>query len=211
MTVLYPGAKRLRDALVVSVAAFCTHLGMAQELATTEAGRKVRLHSNGTWEEVSAAPAQAATPLAPSAGTIEKLALRVPGYVFSFDRSKWEKTNEEPGRIMFRHKDGDGYGMLIVERIGMPLDRMPEIALQMARRAAPDAAIISQEMRTVNGRTMLLLRMKATLQGIPFSYLNQYYSGKTGNVQVLTFSGEQLFGEYAKEFETFQSGLVVGD
>ena len=33
MTVLYPGAKRLRDALVVSVAAFCTHLGMAQELA----------------------------------------------------------------------------------------------------------------------------------------------------------------------------------
>lgn len=211
MTVLYPGAKRLRDALVVSVAAFCTHLGMAQELATTEAGRKVRLHSNGTWEEVSAAPAQAAMPLVPSAGTVEKLALRVPGYVFSFDRSKWEKTNEEPGRIMFRHKNGDGYGMITVERMGVPLNKMPEIALQMARKAAPDASITSQETRTVNGRTMLVLRMKATLQGIPFSYLNQYYSGKTGTVQVLTFTGEHLYGEYAQEFETFLAGLTISD
>lgn len=211
MKTFFSNANVLRNTFAIFAAVFFAQQSIAQELATTEAGRRVRLNPNGTWENVSVQPMQPVTEGVRSVSATEKYALRVTGYNFFFDPTKWEKSTDEPGRAMFHHRGGDGYAMILVERISIPLDRLPEIALQLARKAAPDAAITGQEQRTVNGRKMLALRMKATVQGIPYSYLNQYYSGKAGTVQILTFTGEHLFGEYAQEFESFLTGLDVGD
>jgi hypothetical protein len=80
----------------------------------------------------------------------------------------------------------DGYAMIIAERIEIPLGEIRQIALQNAREAAPDAKIIEEGRRRVNGADVLLLRMEGKASGIAFTYLGYYYGGPAGTVQVVT-------------------------
>ena len=55
-----------------------------------------------------------------------------------YDPKKWkQKESKEPGHFLFDHAKGDRYAMVIAERISVPTDSLPDIALSNAREADP--------------------------------------------------------------------------
>jgi hypothetical protein len=44
---------------------------------------------------------------------------------------------------------------------------------------------------------------------VPFTYLGYYYGGPKATIQVVTYTGRNLFGEYRKDFEELLNGLQV--
>ena len=105
--------------------------------------------------------------------------------------------------------DGDGYAIVIAERLQMPLEGLRDLALNNARNAAPDAQIVSQETRRVNGRDVMVLQIRGTLQAIRFVYLGYYYAGPEGTIQLLTYTAANLFDEYKPQFEQLLDGLTI--
>jgi hypothetical protein len=128
----------------------------------------------------------------------------------SFNPTKWKETKSaEAGRRTFSHANGDGYAMIISERIQVPIDRLRDIAVANAREESPDVKVVEEQRRRVNGTDMLMLRLEGTANGVPFTYLGYYYGGPAGTIQVITYTGQNLFNEYRKDFEEFLNGFRV--
>jgi len=129
----------------------------------------------------------------------------------SFDPNKWKETgsSRERSKREFDHINGDGYAMVIVERIQIPTDKLREIALSNAREIASDVKVVEEQRRRVNGTDLLLLRTEGHIEGIAFTYLGYYYGGLAGTIQVITYTGQNLFDEFRKDFEDFLNGLRV--
>ena len=125
-----------------------------------------------------------------------------------YDPGKWKETKStDAGRRNFSHSNGDGYASIISERIEIPVEKLRDIALSNARQAAPDVRIVEETKRRVNGTDVTLLRMEGTTTGIKFTYLGYYYGGTVGTIQVITWTGQNIFPEYRRDFEEFLNGF----
>lgn len=179
--------------------------------ATTEDGRKVLLFPDGRWryEPAPAPPAGARKVHARGIAATERVDLLRGAMALFIDPGKWKQTpSEDPTKISFRHASGEAYGMVVAERLAIPLPRLKEIAIRNARDAAPDVKVTFEEPRRVNDVDVLAMQMEGSIQGIPFTYYGYYFSGPQGSVQLLTYTGSNLFAEYKREFEAFLDGLT---
>jgi len=178
--------------------------------ATTEDGRKVLLYPDGRWKyEPAPAIAGRGRAHARATGATERIDLLRGGMTLFIDPGKWRQTpSEDPTKLSFRHATGEAYGMVVAERLAIPLSRLKEIAVSNARDAAPDVKVTFEEPRRVNDVDVLAMQMEGTIQGIPFTYYGYYFSGPQGSVQLLTYTGSNLFAEYKPEFEDFLNGLT---
>lgn len=185
---------------------------LAQEKAMTESGKKILLYPDGTWKPAQVSGEASIKPGAYSrpASSTAKAEINRGKYVIYYNPKKWKpKGDEEGGRSTFNYIGGDGGAVIIAERLQIPLESLKAIALENAKEAAPDAAISFEEMRNVNGKEVLALQMKATMKSIPFQYYGYYYSDKNGAIQVLTYTGQNLFDEYKKDLEDFLNGFMA--
>jgi hypothetical protein len=124
------------------------------------------------------------------------------------DGVAWSETKaDEPGNLNFRHSSGDLYAMVISERITVPTDTLKGVAIANAKKVSPDIKIVEEERRSVNGVDVLMLRLEGTANGVPFVYLGYYYGGAAGTVQVVTYTGQNLFSEYRRKMEDFLNGF----
>ena len=181
----------------------------AQVPATTADGRAVMLYENGTWKYAAAVDSAASARSAASTSKIDILHGKAALY---YDPAKWTETpSDEPGRTTLTHVNGDGLAMIIAERLSMPLETLHRIVLDNARKASPDVHVVSERQVMIGGRSMLEMEFSGTMQGIPFTYLGRYYTGKAGSIQVLTFTGTSLFSEYEPDFREILSGFEVTD
>lgn len=205
-------AKHVSVLIVLLVAAVFQGQAWSQDLrAKTEDGRQVVLKSDGTW--MFADTNQAAEP----AGGYRKSenaknVYNVKGgkVSFFFDATKWiQKKSDEPNKIGFEYHEGDIYGMLIAERIAIPIGTLRELAIKNARAAAPDIRVVQEENRIVNGVNVLCMQMDGTIENIKFTYYGYYYSGKFGSIQLLTYTSQNLFQEYLPQMTEFLNGLEV--
>src|SRR5262245_45240963 len=128
------------------------------------------------------------------------------------DPQKWKQdsSEEDPIKITFNHKTGDAYAMVISERIGVPMDSLKNVAVENAKKVAPDAKIASEEKRVVNGKELLCLKLTGTVQGIAFTYYGYFYGGSEGTLQVLTYTASNLFDEFKPDFDDFLNGTQIG-
>jgi hypothetical protein len=134
----------------------------------------------------------------------------IKGSTLAYDPAKWTLLpSDKPGRRQLTHREGDGYALIFAERLQMPMAALKNIVLQNARTAAPDAKVVREEQRTVNGVTVTCLEMTGTTQGIPFRYFGYYYAGKSGTIQVITYTGDSLFPEYRADFEDLLNGFTA--
>jgi hypothetical protein len=180
--------------------------------ATTESGKPVILYSDGTWKyaEQEKPPMSQGQGFSRSVEATEKVEFAGGKYAIFFNPGKWKLgRSEETGRLSWIHRNGDGYVMVISERIPIPLENLRKIALNNAKEAAPNVKITFEQKRQVNSREVLCLQMKGTIQGIDFVYFGYYYSGTGGTVQLLTYTAESLFEEYRNDFEEFLNGFEV--
>ena len=179
--------------------------------ARTDSGKEVILSPDGTWKyapEPSAASSYTANK--PQGATTLFKSTRA-GFGIWYDNTKWiiESPAEDQGRIQFRLKQGDAIALAIIEGLNIPLPALKKIALDNARKAAPDFRLLSEETRTVNQRQVLCMKFDGTIKEIPFRYYAYYYSGKNGSIQLLTLTGRDLFTKYEQDLSDFLNGLEI--
>lgn len=202
-------------ALLLLLSAVSPAVSQTPIKARTESGKEVILSPDGTWKYVTEPEAHSR----PSSGMTRPASARTEfkakhgGFSVWYDDTKWIKSpgEDEEGRIEFKLKRGDGYAIAIVEELGIPIATLKELALENAQSAAPDTKIVFEEMRTVNGKQVLCMRMDGSVKGIPFRYFGYYYGGKQGSIQLLTFTGTQIFAKYEQDFVEFLNGLEINE
>jgi hypothetical protein len=179
--------------------------------AKSEAGKDVILYPDGTWKYVPV-PSEIPSTLHNKPSSATKLFKPSRGnFGIWYDETKWrDKAGADPDeKLRFVFIGGDAYVMVLVEEIPIPLDSLKNAALVNARVAAPDAKIVKEEMRTVNGKPVLSMIIQGTVQQIPFTYYGYYYGGKDGAIQVVGFTGQNIFAKYEAEFTKLLDGLEI--
>lgn len=99
--------------------------------------------------------------------------------------------------------------MIIAERMGIPLENLKKIALDNAKNAAPDAKIVKEEMKKVNGKDILFMQLQGTIDEIPFVYYSYYYTDSKLSLQFITYTSQDLLDEYKDDFQELLDGLVI--
>ncbi len=181
--------------------------------ATTQDGRTVMLHSDGTWELLSKnAPADNKVKTPPRA--TKKVSDPKGILELWYIPAKWIVLNK-PERLSpdasfaLIHKTKDAYAIGIVERISMPLKTLKNIAIDNAKNVAPDAKVVLDEERQINGVNASIMDIEGTIDGIPFRYHSYYWTGKEGSIQVITYTAQNLFEEYHDDFDDLLNGIVL--
>jgi hypothetical protein len=187
----------------------------AQTSAVTSTGEEVLLYNDGTWKYVnkkSTEDAEIKTNSIKFSKDKEATFLvksNITNVGIYLNPKNWSfKKAKDAGEYEFQLKEKEGYALLLAERIEIPLESLKSIALTNAQKAAPDAEIVKEEYRMVNGIKVLCLQMDGTIQGIRFSYFGYYYSSDKGTVQLLTYTSKSLFKDYQADLETFLNGFV---
>jgi hypothetical protein len=188
----------------------------AQERAVTETGEEVVLYADGTWNYLDSESEVKEIPVNKKAFKKSKNASfllkssRV-NLGFWLDPKKWsfkKAANNEDAEYELQLRDGDLYGMIITEKVEVPLEALKEIAIENGRAVAPDLKIVKEEYRTVNGTKVLLIQMNGTTQGIKFSYFGYYYSNSNGTIQFVTYTSQNLLDTYENDCEELLNGIV---
>ncbi|MEH0167034.1 hypothetical protein ABT392_09210 [Paucibacter sp. JuS9] len=191
----------------------------ADQYAVTDNGKVVLLSDDGTWKyasgeadksksiefnKITFAKANNQSFLLKS--TKNKAAAWI-------DPKKWtfRKTegNTEASEYKFKHKEADVYGMLITEQIEIGLENLAQLALENAKKFAPNARIVSQEYRMVNGIKVIRMRIDASAQGANFTYVGHYMSDKSGSTQFMVYTSTNLIDRNLAEIDEFLNGFSV--
>ncbi len=187
--------------------------------AKTQDGRTVILNANGTWKFL-----KTGTPVAPEAP--KDNSVNAPQHATQkvsdtrglvelwYIPDKWtaypkpERLSPDASFALI-HKTKDAYALGIIERISMPLKTLKKIAVDNAKNVAPDAEVVLDEERQINGNTASIMGITGTIDGIPFRYHSYYWTGEKGSVQVITYTSQNLFAEYHADFNDLLSGIVL--
>ncbi|MGD1889756.1 MAG: hypothetical protein ACFB15_04015 [Cyclobacteriaceae bacterium] len=130
---------------------------------------------------------------------------------FWIDPKEWSftKAKDNPdAEYELSRKNEDLLAMILTEKIEIPLKTLKTIAVDNAKAFAPDATIIKEEYRTVNGLKVLMLQINGSMQGIKFSYYGYYFTSSNGTVQFITYTAQNLLDEYVEDCEKLLNGLV---
>lgn len=190
----------------------------SQIRAITETGDEVVLNDDGTWVYVNGdetdndeIPENPKTfEKDPKSSFLIKSNKTDVGFWINPKRWKFKKAESNPdAEYELEYKDGDLYGMIITEKIEVPILGLRKIALDNARAIAPDLKLVKEEFRNVNGSRVLLLQMNGTMQGIKFSYYGYYFSNTSGTVQFITYTSQNLIEDLKDDAELLLNGFVV--
>ena len=144
------------------------------------------------------------------AGSFSTLNLLQNRMAVRYDSSEWNmQASSEPGVYQLQHSTGDLYVRVIEERIQLPLEVMPEVALANAREVDPNVTAIRQGSRVVNGVRMLFMEYEAIVGRVPFVFVAHFFSDTSGTVQIIAWTGRNLLAEYRDTIERFVSGFEV--
>lgn len=193
----------------------------AQIKAVTESGDEVILYDNKTWnysdaavkeeQEIKTNPitflkTKDATFFLKSK-TITDLGIYLNPKKWSFKKSETNAQSE----YTFELKGKDAYGMIITERIEVPLNTLKGLAIDNAKSIAPDIKVVMEEYRTVNGKKVFCMQMNGTTQGVKFSYFGYYYAYERGTIQFITYTSQSLLDEYKPDMEEVLNGFTIND
>lgn len=188
-----------------------------QVKATTEDGKDIILDPDGTWSYLETRESSSLSDkglpkfFKPKSANALLRGKHVK-YGLWYDRSKWildQHIDNISAEYELTHVEGDRYVVIIPERIQIPLETLKIAAIANAKKVAPDTQISFEENRLVNNRKLLCLKMDTIIQGIPVSFINYYYSGKAGAVQLMAYTGQNLLDEYTPDLMDLLNGFEV--
>lgn len=207
--------------LLVFVCTFCLIVTPAHSqdiTAKTEDGKDVILHPDGTWNYATTEEPQFLSPSIKPQSSKKLVKGKRGTYGIWIDENKWSMSDvpcNPAAEFCFAHIAGEGYAMVIDEGIQMPLEQLKNIALENAKKAAPDekaapdVRIILEKKRFINNTEILYMQMEGTVQSIPFNYLGYYYTGEAGTIQIITYSAKDRIDEFESDFIDFLNGFEV--
>lgn len=193
----------------------------AQTTAITTGGDTVLLHEDGTWvfkNKVSSKNNLEEIPfndkrfVKPSSAT-KYLTGGKGAYEIWYDPSVWNKTSpnkyNRDAELALEMKSQLAYGIMIYEKLEIPVEMLLEIAYENAKSSAPNFKIVNKEYRIVNGIKVALMQMEGEIEGINATYYSYYYSNNAGTWQFHTFTMTSMFKQFKKEMEALLNGLVI--
>ncbi len=196
------------------------NFAQAQQKAVTENGEEVTLYDDGTWEYLDKKEKEASeekeiptntkafTKSAESTFLLKSNKLNI-GFWLNSKKWSFRKAVENPdAEYELQLKNESLYGMIIAEKIEIPLDVLRSVAIENAKSIAPDLKVINEEYRTVNGLKLLHLQMHGSTRGIKFAYYGYYFSNAQGSVQFVAYTTQNLMEEYKPQIEILLNGLV---
>lgn len=192
-------------------------LCFSQKKAVTETGEEVLLYEDGTWKYVNESKEEKSEiPLNPQNFAKSKtstflLKSTKANFGVWLDSKKWQfnkSENNEEAEYELHLKGKDLYGMMIIEKIEIPLESLMNIALKNAKDVAPDVKVIKTEYRTVNNKKILFMQMNGTMEGVKFAYYGYYFSNGSGTIQFVTYTSQNLLNDYLSDAEELLNGLV---
>tara|TARA_Y100000385_G_scaffold289637_1_gene359747 strand:- start:3641 stop:4273 length:633 start_codon:yes stop_codon:yes gene_type:complete len=207
----------MKRTLLLLISLFFVNLIQAQQRAVTETGEEVILFEDGTWKYQNEDQIyEKETPTNPNKFKKDKAStfllksskLNIGVYLNPKTWSFKKATDNPEAEFELQLKGGDLYGMIITEKVEIPLETLKSIALENGKAAAPDLKIVKEEYRTVNGLKVLLLQLNGTMQGIKFSYYGYYFSSPNESVQFITYTSQNLLDSYKPEIEKLLNGFV---
>ena len=192
-------------------------IASAQQNAVTEKGTEVILFDDGTWAYQNEDDYEK-TEIFTNSKTFEKddnstfllkssklnVGFWLNPKIWSFKKA----IDNSDAEYELQLKEGDLYGMVISEKVEIPLETLKSIAFENGKEVAPDLKIVKEEYRTVNGLKVLLLQMNGTMKGIKFSYYGYYFSNTNGTVQFITYTSQNLMTDYQNDCNILLNGLV---
>ncbi|MFN6089498.1 MAG: hypothetical protein ACK47E_12195 [Cyclobacteriaceae bacterium] len=192
-------------------------IARSQTKAVTESGDEVLLFQDGHWEYTNKSadenrPEISVNPNKFSKSEVNTFLLKS-GKVnvgVWLDPKKWsfkKAENNEDAEFEFQLKNEDMYGMLISEKLEIPIETLMNLAISNAKKIAPDIHVTSAEYRMVNSLRVLCMQMNGTYQGIKISYFGYYFSSTNGTVQFITYSSQNLFKGYLGQAELLLNGF----
>ena len=196
---------------------FTINFSQSQQKAVTETGDEVVLFDEGTWEYMNEDHLKKTiipTNYRPfkkdnkSSFLLKSKNLNIGIWLDPKTWSFKKGTDNSDAEYEFQLKDGDLYGLVISEKIEIPLETLKSVALTNAKSVAPDIKIINEEYRTVNGLKVLMIQMNGTTQGIKISYYGYYFPNSSGSVQLLTYTSRNLMDSLKNESDKLLNGLV---
>jgi hypothetical protein len=193
-------------AMLISWMMFATSTYASPIEATTSEGRKILLYDDGTWKFKDKAG------FTKSVGAIKTLKSKKGFVELWYVPSKWSISKNklnEAAEFNLIHTSGDGYAVVIIERIGTTMPSLVAVAMEKARSVAADAELVLDEERTVNNVQVKAMQIEGTTAGIPFKYYGYFWTGDAGTVQVITYTGQKLFNEFEDDFVELLNGLVI--
>jgi hypothetical protein len=206
----------MKKIIIASSFVFTALQAAAQVQAVTSNGDEVVLYTDGTWKYVKKTEDKKIDTnktvfiKSPESGFLLKSNIVTTGIYVNPKKWSFKKSDADgEAEYNFQLKAKDAYGMLMAERVEIPLESLRKIALENAKEASPDVSITHEEYRIVNGIRLLHLQMDGTIEGIRFSYLGYYYSYEKGTVQFLTYTSQNLLKEYRKDMEDLLNGFVI--
>src|SRR5262245_15605830 len=199
--------------LLVLVLVFPPNPAVCQDpiKARTETGKDVLLYPDGKWKYVEETKKDSSGPQVHNKPLSAKTLFKPTGGNFELwvNESKWGQFNQagdETGKVQAKLKLGDAYAIVVSEEIGIPTDTIKDIAITNVKSVGSDFKLIAEEKRVVNGRDIVSLRFNVTVRGIALAYYAYYYGGKEGTIQVICYTGENLFDKYREPMEELLDG-----
>ena len=186
----------------------------AQITAVTEDGKAVILFNNGTWrylnDSVRISNLNIPNYSIPK-NSINLLKGKEIDYEIWYNAEKWKILPDsvyKNAEYSFEYIDGELIAMLIAERIQISLTTIKEAAIASFKKTGTEYKISEEQIIRVNDTEGLLLKIDALVDGMPFAYLNGYFSTPQGTFQLITFTGYNLFDRYRNEMMNLISGFV---
>jgi hypothetical protein len=207
----------MKQAFLLSALLLVIIYASAQKKAITDTGEEVILYSNGTWKYINDSVAlnenittnpKVFKKNAASSFLVKSTVFNVGVWI---NPQKWSFTksvDNEAAEYEFTLKGKDLYGMMITEGLEIPLETLKTIAIENAKEVAPDAKVVKQEYRNVNGHKVLCLQLNGTTEGIKFSYYGYYFSNANGTLQFVTYTAQNLFEKYITDMDDLLNGFV---
>ena len=207
----------MKKIIITLICMFCFNTFHAQQNAITETGQEVILFEDGTWKyqeaeeivekEIQTNPAKFAKDK-DATFLLKSDKLNIGFWINPKIWSFKKPTENSESEYKLQIKSGDLYGMIITEKVEIPLETLKLLALENGKKVAPDLKIIKEEYRIVNDNKILLLQMNGTIKGIKFTYYGYYYSNANGTVQFITYSSTKILESNKPKVEVLLNGLV---
>jgi transglutaminase-like putative cysteine protease len=147
-------------------------------------------------------------------GTRGKFALQLPQGNW---RQMVQPTNPA-AEVMFTHKTGEAFSMVIAEQHYIPLLHIPQTLsladlkkafLQNIRAVDPKAAILREQPKKILGRDAVTITVEANAFGQTYTYEVLLYSANATSIQVFTWTSQKRFSQLQPDLEAFLNGLIV--
>ncbi len=193
------------------------HSVQGQTKAVTETGEEVLLAADGTWRYVEAVKNNESIAVnstqfkkASTANFLLKSKIAPIGVWLNSKEWNFVKQTGGAAEYSFSLKENSSVGgQIVIEPLEMDLKSLRKIAIGNMQAVSSQFKIVHEEMRSVNGLTILYVYSDAVVEGIKLTYLTYYFTGSESTVQFMGYMSRSLVEKYKTSMEELLNGLVT--